>query len=205
MPGQKRRNPPKARGPRPGKAAGRHIRANRRGPAMTAIEGIGRATANAIGGRARQRPQRAASPSRPNRRRRPRRSRGGQTEEVALASMLTLQELGGETRQPTARRGATGRICWRRWPSCSGRCWAAWTRSRRMQRLADLAAAVPRAADPRLAAMISAISRPGAGGAGAPAGLSRPAKLLHVSLLKLRHPPLAELSAVAISPRKCDP
>ena len=80
-----------------------------------------------------------------------------QTEEIGLTSMLSLQEFGGDaaTDREASRRGED--------------MLSALAELQRalldgvdtvetMQRLAELAAAVPRAADPRLAALVSAIN-----------------------------------------------
>jgi hypothetical protein len=156
VPAKKRRNPPKARPPDPAKSAARHIRANRSGPAVTGINGIGRAT-----------PTRPSIPAK-------RPQMGGfavpadssttghaeaatETEEIGLTSMLSLQEFGGDA---AADREASrrGEYMLSALAELQRALLGGVDTVETMQRLSELAAAVPRAADPRLAALISAIS-----------------------------------------------
>ncbi|HEY2616043.1 MAG TPA: flagellar assembly protein FliX [Acetobacteraceae bacterium] len=79
-----------------------------------------------------------------------------QTEAVALSSMLTLQEFGGDA---AADREACrhGEDMLSTLAELQRALLGGADTVETMQRLAALAAAVPRAADPRLAAMVSAI------------------------------------------------
>ena len=122
---------------------------------MTAIEGVGPPTVSRIGSRPSTRvgtgfavPAQSAAAGQT--------SAAAEAGEVSLASMLALQEFGGDaaTDREARRRGEdmlSALIELQR--ALLGGVGTGET----MQRLADLAASVPRAADPHLAAMVSAI------------------------------------------------
>ena len=123
---------------------------------MTGIDGIGRRAANAPSAGA-KRPRRVASPCRPNRQPPATPQPRPQTEAVALTSMLSLQEFGGETRAADREARRHGQDMLAALAELQRALLGGGDTVETLQRLAELAAAVPRAADPRLAALVSAI------------------------------------------------
>jgi len=123
---------------------------------MTGIDGIGRATPTRSSAST-KRPQSGgfAVPAEPS-------ATGHaeaatQTEEVALTSMLSLQELCGDAAadRDASRRGADMLSAL---AELQRALLGGVDTVETMQRLAELAAAVPRAANPQLAALVSAIN-----------------------------------------------
>jgi hypothetical protein len=156
VPAKKRRNPPKARGPDPARFAARHIRANRSGPAMTGIDGIGRAGPTRSSART-KRAQTGAFAVPTESSATGHAEAATETEEIALTSMLSLQEFGGDAAadREASRRGEDMLSAL---AELQRALLGGVDTVETMRRLAELAAAVPRAANPQLAALVSAIS-----------------------------------------------
>lgn len=123
---------------------------------MTGIDGIGRAAPTRSVARA-ARPQTGAFSVPTKSSATGHTAAAIQTEEVALAAMLTLQEFGGDAAadREASRRGEDMLSAL---AELQRALLGGVDTVETMQRLAELAAAMPRAADPRLAALISAIS-----------------------------------------------
>jgi hypothetical protein len=122
---------------------------------MTAIEGVGRPATSRIGGRAASAagsgfamPSETAAADHA--------SAPAAAQPASLTSMLTLQELGGETVEDRQAR-RHGQDLLAMLAELQRGLLAGFEDGSTLERLAELAAAVPRATDPRLAAMVSAI------------------------------------------------
>ena len=123
---------------------------------MTGIDGIGRATSTRSPARTRRAqtdgfavPAESSATSHAE--------AATQTEEVALTSMLSLQEFGGDAAadREASRRGDDMLSAL---AELQRALLGGVDTVETMQRLTELAAAVPRAADPQLAALVSAIN-----------------------------------------------
>jgi Class II flagellar assembly regulator len=123
---------------------------------MSGIDGIGRATPTRSSARA-KRPETGGFAVPAESSATGHAEAATQTEEVALTSMLSLQEFGGDAAadHEASRRGEDMLSAL---AELQRALLGGVDTVETMQRLAELAAAVPRAANPQLAALVSAIS-----------------------------------------------